>query len=133
MTEKLVRWAVFRVIIALVPLAFNLASMLTEGKLELVQICSRGELLLISAVISAGAIGEIIGVVEGHNIGKLFAGGACVITLFIASHWFATISTAIRLEKQVNSEGIAIGSVILFIITVIAGGCCVALSGVEKK
>ena len=111
MTEKLVRWLVFSVAIALLPLAFNGLKVLGRGEtLTFVSLCSRGELLLISAAISAAAIGELVGRGGGKAIPKLLAVGSCVIILALASWWFADVSFAINYGEAFDRERVAFGS-----------------------
>ncbi len=132
MAEKMVRWVIFSVVIALLPIIFNYLSMLTKGlptSLEIV--ISRGELLIVSAAINAAAIGELFGSgTTNKRIPKIIAGGVCVIILLLTSLWFADIVATILLNKPVESRIIMLGSVAAFLSTVLASGSSVALSEV---
>jgi uncharacterized membrane protein len=56
--EKLVKWFLFSVVVALLPLIF--AWLITAPK-GISQAISKGELFIISATICAAAIGDLIG------------------------------------------------------------------------
>ena len=62
MSEKLIRWCVVGVAIALLPVAFAWISLLTTGQsATLNEVLENGALLLITAAISGAAIGELVG------------------------------------------------------------------------
>lgn len=119
----------FSVFIALLPLLFNgLAAFGRQSAVTLSTMLGRGELLLISGAIAAAAIGEIIASGEDHKVRKLFAGGGCVLVLALTSLWFADISTAYKAGTLIDEGVVAIGSLIIFLATIITSGSCVALS-----
>jgi hypothetical protein len=132
MAEKLVRWLVFSVIFALLPLAFNYLRISIRGTAPtLALLLSRGELLLVCAAIAATAIGELIGSGGERKIAKYVAGGGCVFVLFLASALFAEISTAIYSGAPVNSEFVSNSSIFVFGFTLISSTSCIVL--VESK
>ena len=96
--EKLVRWCMFSVLIALAPLAasyFSLQVDRREPSLEM--LLGRGELLLICATIAAAAIGELIPTGREMPVRKLVAGGSCMAVVVASSRYFADMSrTVIR-------------------------------------
>lgn len=131
MIESLVRWVIFSVIVALLPLGFNLLRDIGRGRgVSFVRLFSHGELLLVSAAISAGALGQLFGVRESLSIAKVISGGACVVILTLASLWFADISGAGDSKPSLDTKAICKGSMIIFACTVIASCCCVALGKV---
>ena len=82
MIECLIQWMIFSVIIALMPLVFNAIRRTMKGQgIDIFEICSEGELLLISAAIAAASLGELFGAENSHNIAKLISGGSCIIIL----------------------------------------------------
>jgi len=131
MSDKILRWLIFSVVIALLPLAFNLLRFSSRGTpLSLLTILSNGELLLISAAIAAAAAGELFASGQNYIKAKLFAGGGCVIVLILASFLFADISVAIASGEKISQEAVSTNSIVIFILTVVASGSCVALSEV---
>lgn len=129
MLEKLVRWLIFSVVIALLPLAFNLLNIISqENTISFYLIFSHGELLLVSAAITATAIGELVASGKNKAIAKLISGGCCTVDLIVASYWFSLISTSISMSIPVNSKMVAQGSIAIFLFSVLASGSCIALS-----
>lgn len=129
MSDKLTRWLIFGVGIALIPLLFSLMNMVTKGKFEGIEtVVDNGELLLIAATISAGAVGELIGAGTHRSRAKLCAGGGCVATLMLSSLYFASISVAHNTSQTVDKEIVAIVSAVLFVCGVITSGSCIAMS-----
>ena len=129
MSEKLVRWIIFGVIIGLLPILFDVIRNLTRGQqLRFNQISSRGELLLVSAVISASAIGELIASGNSLIVAKLVSGGSCVVMLFFSSLCFADISSELSNDPSSLIPNIVSKlSFIVFFWTVVVSGISVAL------
>jgi hypothetical protein len=133
MAEKIVRWLIFSVVIALLPLAFNYIRILIQGtNPTLVVLLSRGELLLVSAAIAAAAIGELIASGEEWRIAKYVAGGGCVSVLFLTSALFAEISNATYSGAAVNSALISSSSALLFGFAVVSSASCIVLAELRK-
>ena len=132
MLEKVIRWLIFSVLIALLPIGFNYLSMKTKSiptSLEI--ICAQGELLIVSAALNAAALGELFGSGPASlMIAKIIAGGVCVIILLLTSLWFADIAATILLNKPLDANIIMKGSLFAFFGTVAASGSSVALSEV---
>lgn len=134
LAEALVQWIVFSVIIALSPILYNLLKRIgTHKNVGVINISPRGELLLVSAAISASAIGKIllIGSTEA-SILKLIFGGSCVLMLMITSAWFADISTRTDLKENMNDKAISKISIIIFFLTIFVSTVCVVLTEVAK-
>lgn len=90
--EKLLRWFIFSVLIALVPLAVSyLGLRLDQKEASLYLLTARGELLLISTTIASAAVGELIPAGRGKAIRKLVAGGSCMLLITVSSFLFATL------------------------------------------
>lgn len=129
MLQRLIRWLIFSVIVALLPLAFNAFMILVTGKeLSLLLICSNGELLIISAAISAAAIGELFSSNYPHQIPKYLAGGGCVISLCVASLMFAYIAGAAKSNVTLEGQVILNSSLIMFIFAILSSGSCIAIA-----
>ena len=126
---RFVKWIIFSVIIALLPLAFNFLSLQTKGgSPTLEQICSKGELLLICVGISAAALGELMGGGGGWTLARLLAGGGSLVILIFSALWFADISTCIAEQIAYNTGFVARGSILVFMIGTLCSGLCIVLS-----
>lgn len=91
-SEKLLRWFIFSVLIALVPLAVSyLGLRLEQQAASLYLLTARGELLLVSTTIASAAVGELIPAGRRKPIRKLLAGGCCMLLITVSSFLFATI------------------------------------------
>ena len=133
MLEAMIEWVMFSVVIALLPLLFNLLRALGKGEgMSLSRLFSHGELLLVSAAISAAGLGHLFDAQSPAIILRVVSGGACVVVLMIASFWFADISGAWDSNPAVrlNLKVICVGSIIIFTCGVIASSCCVLLGEV---
>ena len=129
MIAKLTRWLIFSVVVALLPLVVNLLSLATRGRTPSFSlVSSHGELLLVSAAIAAGGIGELFGSSANYRTRKITAGGGCVIVFFISSFWFADLSSTAAMGITINTHVVSSGSLILFLLTVVSTASCVALS-----
>lgn len=90
--EKLLRWFIFSVLIALVPLAVSYLGLRLERQAaSLYLLTARGELLLVSTTIASAAIGELIPAGRTKAIRKLIAGGSCMLLITVSSFLFAAI------------------------------------------
>ncbi len=131
MLEELVRWWIFSIAIAVLPLLFKFVRQLTWGRsITFAEFFSKGELLLISFVISAGAIGKLFGCGKTLVLPSLIAGGACIILSCTAVFWFAELSAVDNgshhnPSQSFNNRSVAIGSIILFAFTLLVTSFCV--------
>lgn len=132
--EKLLRWGLFGVCFAILPIAFNALSAATRNQeVTLVVLLSRGELLLVSAAISAAAAGELFGREEVlMKSTRLFLIGMSFLTVCGSSLWFADIASVARDGKELNEQLVAYGSISVFLLSVITSGCCVILSELKR-
>jgi hypothetical protein len=131
LAEKVIRWLLFSVLIALLPLGFNAISLFTRGiSVDLVNLVSRGELLLISTAICAAAVGELVPTGPALRISKIIVVGSTVIILIAASYYFADISAGYRLGEKMDFNVIRDISLIAFISSVVSGALCVILGEV---
>lgn len=130
--HKLIKWAIFSVAVALMPLAFHAIQLAWRGNpFSIGAIIGHGELLLVSVAIAAAAIGDLQG--NKHStLGtvKLLSTGFCFIVLLMSSLFYADIS-ACQLADQVLQESMIKNvSLLCYAVTLVCGGCCVALAEV---
>ena len=132
--EKLLRWMLFGVVFAVLPIVFNFLSAVTRGQsIALSSLTSHGELLLVSVGISAAATGELFGREAGPlRSFRLFVVGMSLIIVCVASLWFADIAGAIRSNEPINEAAVSVGSTIVFFSSITTAGCCIALSELRQ-
>lgn len=124
-SEKLTRWLIFNVMIALVPLSAGfLGLQLARQELSLHTLTARGELLLISSAIAAAAVGELIPAGRARATRKLCAGGSCILLVLLSSLFFA----AIQARQDADPQSILSLSLWMFAGTLLAGFSCVYLA-----
>jgi hypothetical protein len=124
---RLLRWILFSVFVSLIPLLLHWVVLLGQEKpLSGVwtAVLAHGELLLISTAIAADAIGDMVASGLRNEVGKVLAGGGCVLSLLFAALWYATNATMMDMGQPVKAQIMAEGSVAIFVMTVLAGGSC---------
>lgn len=90
--ERLVRWFIFSVLIAVTPLFISyLGFRLDRKEPSLYLVTARGELLLISTTIASTAVGELLPSGRRYATRKLVAGGGCVLLVLLSSLFFAAV------------------------------------------
>ena len=129
MREKLIHWLIFSVLLALTPIGLNCLFTFTIGKVPtLATLFSKGELLLISAILTGRAIGELTISDASRRISKLIVVGCCVIILIFASAWFGLMSAGI----STNTDFVSWGSIVVFATAVLVSGWCILLTERER-
>ena len=124
-SEKLIRWFIFSVLSALVPLAIGyMALTLDRREPSLQMVTARGELLLISSTIASAAVGELIAGGRNKATQKLLAGGSCMLLVLLSSLFFA----AIQGRQHADPESVLVTSLWLFAGTLLASSSCVYLA-----
>jgi hypothetical protein len=132
MGPKLARWLLFGVLMALLPLAYNLLHVVTRGgKASVENLTGHGELLLVAAAISAAAIGELVASGPKAPIGKIVSGGGALLVLGFASLYFADVAWAEKTGEKLLASVVCNTSVVLFASAFVASLACVALSEVK--
>jgi len=128
--EALVRWMIFTVAFGVLPVAFNALTAITRGdQVAYVNLVANGELLLISAAISAAAAGELSTATERTlPATRSLLIGMSLLVVCVASLWFADIASAVRSHEPVDRDAIMVGSTVVFAFATITGGCCMTLS-----
>ncbi|MDM8564334.1 hypothetical protein QUF74_01625 [Candidatus Halobeggiatoa sp. HSG11] len=129
-TDKTIRWLLFSVLMALLPIVFNALSFEVRGQLNsFSQLISRGELLLIATAICTAAIGELFVSGSKLRILKAIIGGFTVMILTLATAYFVDISAIPLSDMQLETKTIIVNrSILIFECSVIFGGCCTLLS-----
>ena len=132
MIERLAKWLIFGILIALVPL---LASW-TTGKLfgvggSLVDLLAKGELYIITAALCAAGIGEVVGSTNEHKALRLIFGGFTTILLLLSALLFAAVSNQDILKQPPDPKIIFNTSISLYLAAVISSTFCSILS--ERK
>jgi hypothetical protein len=117
----------FSVLVSLIPLLLHGVVLLGQERPPSgiwTAILDHGELLLISTAIAADAIGDLVASGLRSEPGKVLAGGGCVLSLLFAALCYATNSTMIDLGHPLKAEVMTEISVLIFVVTVLAGGSC---------
>jgi uncharacterized membrane protein len=132
--EKLLRWAFFGLVFAVLPIIFNAVSAVTRNQdISLYVLLSHGELLLVSAGIAAASGGELFGSEESRfRQTRLFLVGMSFLIVCAASLWFADIAAANRANEILNRGFVAIGQLAVFGSSAVTGGCSIIVSGLKQ-
>ena len=129
MRIKLIRWAIFSALISLLPLWFNYLVMRINGfSPPLKDLISHGELLLITAGLSAAAVGKVIASGRNYANRKFLAAGGCLIVLLTSSFYFAYISSLYKSAEILDINFIAHISLVLYFSAIFSSAACVRLS-----
>jgi hypothetical protein len=129
----LMRWAFFAVMFAAAPIIANKIGALTEGDpLPLKELLKDGELFLISAAVSAAAIGEVITKTASMLALRIFVAGSSLLVILATTVWFAYIESASRDNETLNTEAIATGSIALFVVGALLGACAMIVAEISR-
>ena len=129
--ETVLRWIIFSVGIALIPLVVSPVIAFARGTpLDLLLFSSHGELLIVSAAISAAAIGQLIGSGRNLILAKVFCGGFCVVMAVLVSILFGDFSSTIKSDGVIDPHRVTVISAIVFGFTIASSGSSVALAEV---
>jgi hypothetical protein len=135
MMYSLVRWGIFAVAIALLPILISILGSVTRGDhVGFVELLKHGELFLVSAAIVGAGLADLVG--EGgprFRALKLTTGGAAGLVAITAAVWFADVAAGRRDGLQLDSSGIAVGSLIVFACALVAGASCIVVAEFAKK
>jgi hypothetical protein len=94
---------------------------------------AKGELLLLSAAISAAAAGEVVGTTDGPRwkTSKLLGVSLSILVVVIATYWFADVASAAASAQTIDRSAIANGSLVVFGSSIVTSAACIMLSGVR--
>jgi len=129
MSEKVLRWLIFSVVLALIPLLANALMTLTFGtRPTLANTLAHGELLLIAAALSAAGAGELFGTRDTNRLKKIAAGGGSILVLLSTAIYFASVSSATSTGTSIDLSVVSSASIMLYLCALISSFSCVALS-----
>jgi hypothetical protein len=128
---RFLRWVIFGVLFALVPLFFSW--MAREVRMQpsgLHVLLANGELFLITAGISGTALGELVGVVRGARrpFWEIVSGGCCLIVLVLSAHLFADVSAVRATAATIDPVRVSTWSIWLYVVGLVASGSSMALT-----
>jgi hypothetical protein len=69
------------------------------------KLIGHGELIVITWVLSAGALGELIGSPAAHPVAKTILGGLALIVVIVATYYFGVVAEAQILAGSATSAG----------------------------
>jgi hypothetical protein len=133
---KLLVWMLFGVTIALMPFYTRAIINHDRGQpVTLAEILGDGELLVVSVVINAAAIGELMSkgeIPEHFKLAKVAVIGVSLALLCVMSTWFADVSSIhAGGAKLPDNHNMARESLAFFFATLVVSASSLALSEVE--
>jgi hypothetical protein len=129
MSAKLLRWLIFGVLLALVPLVFSwFCRLIFSEDASLKTLLSQGELLLITAALCAAAIGELLGSDDKQKNWKIISGGASLMILIFSALIFSVISNQSLFSTSPDIDAVKVASLIVYFCAFVSSGACVYLS-----
>ena len=130
-SEKLLHWLFFGVVMALVPFIAAIFSDVDRDKaFSFPSLFGHGDLLIIATIISAGGIGDLFGtaVDKRHRTPKLIVLGCSIVSVAVTCMWFGDISSLLFTTHPADPMTVAVGSLILFAFAIIEGISALMLS-----
>lgn len=134
MANKLLKWLIFGVLVALLPILFNLLFAISVGaEVTVGRIIGRGELLLIAVGLCSTALGDLV-LAELPVRSRFWRGarlvltGMCVVVIAASSFYFALVSDRYARQIDVSEEVVVLISSTLYAAAVISSVMSVLLS-----
>jgi uncharacterized membrane protein YhhN len=132
--ERAHRWFWFSGVGSIAPLLILSVILLTRDRwVGFPALISRGELFLISAVLLATAIGDLLMSNTRMKKTKLFVGALALGLGGVSAVWYAVIQDCVVCGETYNPNPIIWCSPFIFVFTLIAGLACVMLSSEERR
>ena len=129
MNENVLKWLIFGVLLALVPLAAGwLFKLIFGGNTSLEALTSQGELLLITAGLCAAGVGSLIGSGEDLKKAKIVSGGLSIVILLLSAIVFSFISNPGVLTVKPDTNVVLQASIWIYICAFLSSGACAYLS-----
>ncbi len=123
-SRKLHQWIIFSVAAALLPIFVNAyRAVVNGGSFFNYDIISHGELVLVCAAVSAEAIGDLVMSGKTKGSWNMYSLGTCLMVFFLSSAVFVIAESQPR-----RPDLIALTSVVMFVLTLLAGASCKALA-----
>lgn len=130
MVDKILTWLFFSVIIALIPILFPVIPRRARGQnFYADDLIGNGELLIVSAALSASATGELVNGVSRFTTLNVFVIGITIITLLITTMTFTHLDSS-KYNSDISAIDrvfVAKASIGLFIASLISSGMCIAI------
>lgn len=128
-TQRVTRWLLFSVLIALSPLIATYLILWTKGiHPNYSDIVGTGELYLVSIALCGAGIGDLLTSTRASPDAKLMSGG-CTLFVLILSGWLYASGADARLhDDATDPAAISLISSVLFFMGLGSCGCCVALA-----
>lgn len=128
-TEKMAKWTLFSVLMALIPLGVAAVIQATRGDVPAwVDVVGRGELLLITAALCARSCGELFTSAHSSSVDKIVAGGAAIGVLLFTAIYYADVASAIRSSSKIDHQLVALVSLFMYCCAIVSGARCIHLS-----
>lgn len=123
-------WLIFSVIIALMPIIFNVmvVTLVIESNTDIFTILAQGDFLIVSVAIGSEAIGRIVSSGQAHRTSRIIPMGGCFLLVIFSSLLFAYVSRPA--EIPIIIENVSTISSVIFLMTMIASGSSVVLAEV---
>ena len=130
--DKVARWLVFSVALGIIPLVVSAFCLATFGvpttiSHSLSVVVSHGELLIIAALLCGTASGEIVGTGGGYRTLKAVSCGLAIILLLFSALYYADVSLAQSLGKQIDLNLVQTTSLKVFEASLVCSSVCIAL------
>lgn len=142
MINQMLKWLIFSVLIALLPILFNvLFAVSFGGDLSAARLLGRGELLLIAVGLCATALGDVL-FANGSFMHarprlwralRLVVGGTCVLVIAASSFYYALASERYSQGLQAREQAVVVISTISYLTAVICSAVSVWLSEKSRR
>ncbi len=131
--NKLIRWTIFSVLLGVFPIGAALLSALTrQQSLLMADLIGKGELLLVTVVITAAAAGEGIGAeTRRFRSTRILCVSLSILIVLVATYWFADIASAVAAGVVINVIAVTNGSIVVFLSGAVTAAACIVLSEVQ--
>ena len=128
MLQRLGKWAIWTVVVSVVPIIYCMIVLKNHGKLDLISTpWARGELLLISVIVVATSMGDLASA-RGTIPMRGVVTGFAVIYLLIFGFCYGDILCSVALNQSFDENLVRYWSPYIFGLSLIIGGACVMLS-----
>jgi hypothetical protein len=143
LADKIWKWFLYTVVLAVIPVAASVLLAVIFGVPEIIPYAlSGGQLLIAAAGIAGSSVGEVERVRPEHASYKRWAVGGAIATLLFSSIVYGGLSIIPLLEEKLSQDydqvinipvgdSVTVASVILFVLGMAAGGACVYLAALE--
>jgi len=130
--KKLTIWILFNVLVALLPFLFRYLGATFSGQMvNLQNILSDGELLLVAAAVASGALGDLIASNQEDALPRVIVGGLCILSLLLSSLCYAFVSALGDLSIAQDTLAISQWSIWIFTSAFATGTGCIILTEAE--